>query len=193
MVPRFKDLEQGNSIIIYAPRLERDTEKARRWDEAAGMSKQNWDMSTALALDDRDPRPPPTTFLETQLCLGTYAALQDVLLGEYSPFTNQVLALRKTMDLPKVFGTRDQWDDHWCRQLVWAVYDKDVSYCGIRLTPDDFCQPKEKIPYPMTTLALAIGELAGARRWTAVASQKSGNGTTTASIRIDIIVHLNLK
>ena len=50
VVPRFKDLEQGKSILLCAPRLERDTEKARQWDEAAGMSKQNWDMGMTLAL-----------------------------------------------------------------------------------------------------------------------------------------------
>ena len=99
-------------------------------------------MGMALALGERDPHPPPTTFLETKLCLRTYAALQDVFLGEGSPFVDQVLALRKTMDLPKVFGDRDQWDDHRFRRIIWAVFDEGVTYCGCRLTPDDFCQPK---------------------------------------------------
>ena len=50
LVPIFKDLEIDN-------------DKSRRWDKAAGLSKQNWDMGTALALGGRDPRPPPITFL----------------------------------------------------------------------------------------------------------------------------------
>ena len=87
------------------------------------MSKQNWDMGTALALGEQDPRPSPTTFLETKLCLGTYAALQDAFLGECLPFADQVMSLRKTMDMPKVFGIHDQWDDHRCRQLIWEVFD----------------------------------------------------------------------
>ena len=95
LVPIFKELEIGNSILICAPQLERDTEKAQRWDEAAGISKQNWDMGKALALGERDPRPPPTTFLETKLCLGNYAALKDDLMGKGSPFAYQVLALIK--------------------------------------------------------------------------------------------------
>ena len=89
------------------PRLERDTKRSQRWDETSGLSKQNWDMGTALALGERDPRPPPKTFLETKLCLGTYTALQDVFLGNGLPFVDKVLALRKTMDLPKVFGTHN--------------------------------------------------------------------------------------
>ena len=52
-------------------------------------------MGTIIALGERDPHPPPTTFLETKLCLGTYAALQDPFLGEGLPFVDQVLALRK--------------------------------------------------------------------------------------------------
>ena len=48
LVPRFKDLEWGKSILICAPQLERDTEKAQLWDEAAGLSKQNWGMDTEL-------------------------------------------------------------------------------------------------------------------------------------------------
>ena len=48
LVPIFKELEIGNSILICAPQLERDTEKAQLWDEAAGLSKQNWGMDTEL-------------------------------------------------------------------------------------------------------------------------------------------------
>ena len=77
--------------------------------------QKNWDMGTELALGERYPRPPPTTFLETKLCLGTYASLQDAFMGEGFPFADQVLSLRKTMDLTKVFGTRNHWDDHRCR------------------------------------------------------------------------------
>ena len=141
LVPRFKDLERGDSILICALRLERNTEKARRWDEAAGLSKQNWDMGTALALGKRDSHPPPTTLLETKLCLLTYVALQDTFLGEVLSFTDQVLELRKTMDMPKIFGTRDQWYNHRCRQLVWSVFDEGVTYCGCWMTPDGFFQP----------------------------------------------------
>ena len=50
LVPRFKDLEIGNSILICAPGLERDNVKARRWGKAECLSKQNQDMGTALAL-----------------------------------------------------------------------------------------------------------------------------------------------
>ena len=95
LVQRFKLLKIGNFILICAHGLDRDTEKSRRWDEAADLSKQNWDMGTSLALGDKDPRPPPTTFSETKLFLGTYAALQDALLGEGLPFEDQVLALKK--------------------------------------------------------------------------------------------------
>ena len=80
-------------------------------------------MGTALALRERDPRPPPTTSLETKICLRTYAYLQDAFMGKGFPFLDQVLELRKTMDIPKVFGTRDLWDGHRCRQLTWAVFD----------------------------------------------------------------------
>ena len=73
----------------------------------------------ALALGERDPCSPPTIFLETKICLGTYAALQDAFLGKGLPFVDQVLALIKTMDLPNLFSTRDQWDDNRCRQLIW--------------------------------------------------------------------------
>ena len=87
LVPGFKVLERGDYILICAPpQLERDTEKARWWDEEAGLSKQNWDMGTALALGERDQRPPPTTLLETKLCLGTYASQQDAFLREGMPF-----------------------------------------------------------------------------------------------------------
>ena len=96
-----------------------DTEKARRWDESSGLSKKNWGMGTALSLGERYPRPPPTTLLETKLFLGTYATLQDAFLGKGLPFVYQVLALIKTMDLPNLFSTRDQWDDNRCRQLIW--------------------------------------------------------------------------
>ena len=89
--------------------------------------QKNWDMGTELALGERDPRPPPRNFLETKLCLGIYAALQDYFLGEGLPFVDQVLALRKTMNLPKVFGTRNQWDDHMCRNLIWEVFDEGVT------------------------------------------------------------------
>ena len=44
-------------------------------------------------------------------------------MGKGFPFLDQVLELRKTMDIPKVFGTRDLWDGHRCRQLTWAVFD----------------------------------------------------------------------
>ena len=65
------------------------------------------------------------------------------------------------MYLPKVFGTHDQWDDHRCRQLIWKVFGKGVMYCGCRLNPDGFCQPKENFSFPATTLELSVGELAG--------------------------------
>ena len=39
LVPRFKGLERGNSILICTPQLERDTEKTRRCDKAAGLYK----------------------------------------------------------------------------------------------------------------------------------------------------------
>ena len=83
-------------------------------------------------------------------------------------FAGQVLALRKTMDLPKVFDTRYQWGDIMCRQLIWAVFDEGVTYCGCRLTPDGFCQPKENVPFCAKTLKLAVGKLAGRKmmdRW----------------------------
>ena len=139
--------------------LERDTEKARQWDKASVLSKHNWDMGTALAFGERDPRPPPTTLLETKLYLETYSDLKNALLGEGSPFSDQVLALQKTMDLPKLFGTCNQWYDHRCRQLIWAVLDEGVTYCGCGLTPDDFFHPKENFPFPMTTLSLEVIEL----------------------------------
>ena len=64
-------------------------------------------MSTALALGGRDPHPPPTTFLEAKLFLGTYAYLHDALMREGLPLADQVLALLKTMDLPKLFGNHN--------------------------------------------------------------------------------------
>ena len=65
-------------------------------------------MGKALALGELDSHPPPTTLLETKLCLGTYADLQETLLGKGLPLADQVLKLSKTMDLPEVFGTQDQ-------------------------------------------------------------------------------------
>ena len=41
LVQIFKDLERGKSILICAPRLGIDTKKARRRDEAEGLSKKN--------------------------------------------------------------------------------------------------------------------------------------------------------
>ena len=70
----------------------------------------------------------------------------------------------KKEDLSKVFGTHNQWDDHRCRQLIWAVFDEGVTYCGCRLIPDDFYHPNENIPLSETTLALAVGELAGGEK-----------------------------
>ena len=87
-------------------------------------------MGMALALGEGDPCPPSTTFLETKICLGNYSALQDSFLGEGLSFVDEVLALIKTMDLPKVFGTRNQWDDHRCRQIIWAVFGEGATYCG---------------------------------------------------------------
>ena len=75
-------------------------------------------MGTALALGEKETRPLPRTFLETKLCLGMYVDLQDYFMGKGLPFTYQVLALRKKVDLPKVFGTCNQWDDHRFRQLI---------------------------------------------------------------------------
>ena len=121
-------------------------------------------MGTALALGEQDPRPPPTTFLETKLCLGNYASLQYNLLGEGSPFADQVLALIIIKDLPKVFGTRDQWYDYRCRHLIRAVFDEGVTYCGCRLNPDGFYHPKENIPLFVTTFSLAVGEFAGGEK-----------------------------
>ena len=63
-----------------------------------------------------------------------------------------------------MFGTRNQWNDHRCRQLILAVLDEGVTYCGCRLTPDDFCQPKEISPFPATKLVLAVAELAGGKK-----------------------------
>ena len=80
--------------------------------------QKNGVVVKALAFGEQDPRPPPTTFLVTKLCLGTYAALHDALLGKIFPFADQVLSLRKKMDLTKVFGTLDQWGDHRCRQII---------------------------------------------------------------------------
>ena len=95
LAPILKDLERGNSILICTPRLERDTEIAQPWDEEADLYKKNWDMGKALARGDRDPHPPPTTLLETKLCLGNYAFLQDAFLDEGLPFIYQVLAPKK--------------------------------------------------------------------------------------------------
>ena len=63
-----------------------------------------------------------------------------------------------------MYGTRDQWDDHRCRQLIWEVINEGVTYCGCQLTPDDFFQPKENVPFPATSIVLAVGELAGGRK-----------------------------
>ena len=85
----------------------------KRYQESATVGQRsrpvqkNWDMGTALELGKRDSCPPLITFLETKLCFGSYASIQDALLGKVLPFTDQVLILRKTMDLPKVFGTCD--------------------------------------------------------------------------------------
>ena len=57
--------------------------------------QKNGVVVKALAFGEQDPRPPPTTFLVTKLCLGTYAALHDALLGKIFPFADQVLSLRK--------------------------------------------------------------------------------------------------
>ena len=43
------------------------------------------------------------------------------------------------------------------------MFDEGVTYYGFRLTPDDCFQPKENIPFPVTTLALAVGELLGGK------------------------------
>ena len=99
-------------------------------------------MDTELLLGERDPCPPLTFFLETKLFLGTYASLHDAFLGKGLPFADQILALRKTMDIPNVFGSRNKWDYHRDRQLIWAAFDERVKYCGCQLTPDVFCQPK---------------------------------------------------
>ena len=53
---------------------------------------------------------------------------------------------KKKMDLTKVFGTRDQWDDHRCRQIIWSVFKEGITYCGGRMTPDDF-SAKLKFPF----------------------------------------------
>ena len=82
------------------------------------LIKKKRDMGTALALGERDPHLPLTNFLETKLCLGTYASLQDDFMDKGSLFADQVLALIKTMYLTKVFGNRNQWDNHMCRQLI---------------------------------------------------------------------------
>ena len=68
------------------------------------------------------------------------------------------------MDIPKVFGTHNQWYDHMCRKLIWAVFGEGVTYCGCRLTPDYFCQTKENFSFPTTTLALAFGLLAEGKK-----------------------------
>ena len=86
------------------------------------------------------------------------------MLGEILPFADLVLALRKTMDPPKLFGTRNQWDGHRCRQLIWSVFDEGVAYCGCRMTPDCFFQPKEIVPFPAMTLALSVGKLEGGNK-----------------------------
>ena len=142
-----------------------------------------------LALGKRDPCQPTTTFLETKLCLGTYAALQEKFMGKGSPFADQVLSLRKTMDIPKVFGTCNRWDDHRCRQLIWALFDEGVTYCGCRLTPDDFFQPKEITLSLRRNLHWKLANWRDGRRWTNEVSQRSVNGTIIEKIGTNTTMH----
>ena len=39
LVPRFKDLKRGSSILRYVPQIERVTDKSKRRDKAAGLFK----------------------------------------------------------------------------------------------------------------------------------------------------------
>ena len=139
-------------------------------------------MVTALALVEQYPRPPPTTFLETKLYLRTYADLQDALLAEGSPCTDQILALIKTMDMQKVFGTRNQWDDHRFRQLIWSVFNEGVTYCGCQLTPDDFFSQRKIYLSPRRHLHWKLVNWRYGRRCTAGVSQRIGNGTIIKKI-----------
>ena len=58
-------------------------------------------------------------------------------------------------------GNRHKFDEHRCRQTIWAVYEEGVRYFSQRLSPDDFAMATTQNPvrFPTTLLAHAVGEM----------------------------------
>ena len=93
------------------------------------------------------------------------------------------------MDLTKVFGTRNQWNDHRCRQLILAVLDEGVTYCGCRLTPDDFFSQRKMSLSPQQHLHWKLVNWREGRIWTAGVSQRVRNGTIIEKVGTNTTLH----
>ena len=143
----------------------------------------------ALALGERDPRPPITTFLETKLCLRTYAALKDTFLGEWLPFVDQLLAFKK------------EWICQSCLILAISEVITDVvgisGQCLIRGSctvgagwPLMFFVSRRKISLSSRRkLHWNLMNWWEGRRCTAGVSQRSGNGIITKKIGTNTTMH----
>jgi len=154
--------ERGLSILACALRTMADTVKAEQLDEAIRASRPNMTQEEALKLSAKGPRPPPCEFNEVKLCLGTFTALNAVVVGEVSSFYINLKELRMAMSDEYMMKHREKYRPHFFRQLIWAIHDDMCSYFDERLHPNHFAvfdQPDSiatlqthPVPFPVSRL-----------------------------------------
>ncbi len=72
----FQTAEKGMSILLCRSRAGNEREQATAHELAEGASSTNRTLAEALALNKRDPRPPPDTYQDLKAVIGTFCAVR---------------------------------------------------------------------------------------------------------------------
>ena len=180
----YMSLDRGMSAQVCL-RVTRDyilQETAK--EEAEHASQNTRTYSEALARKTKTkPRTPPLTMDELKLAVATFAALLCVFLGDYCPLYQQVLALRKGMDMGQVEHKLHIYTPLKIMEYWFEVLTQSRAFFFVKMSDSDLVASTPM--FPTSLLGLSIQAIHAGRgiengdfpaEWRTLASPTSGGG-----------------
>ena len=146
-VAYFETAEKGMSILLCRSRAGNEREQATAHELAEGASSTNRTFAEALALNKRDPRPPPDTYHDLKAVVGTFCALLWTFFGDRCEYFRKCHEIYNCLDSDTVSEKWHYFTAELCRQIVWAILDDGREYFSQTMLPDAFEVPPSAVSY----------------------------------------------
>lgn len=154
-VAYYATAEKGMSILLCRPRAGDEREQATAHEIAEGASNRNRTFAEALALNKRDPRPPPETYHDLKAVVGTFCSLLWTFFGDKCEYFRKLFEIYCCLDSDTVSEKWHFFTPLLCRQIVWAILDDGREYFAQTMLPDKLevaSSATSFIRYPVSSL-----------------------------------------